>query len=69
MEINENNLDVHFEREIEDKLKKDELIKITKKALADWRVRRNRKRLRAQNIKGKGLTAITKQSKYILLLF
>ena len=33
MEINENNLDVHFEREIEDKLKKDELIKITKKAL------------------------------------
>jgi len=33
------------------KLKKDELIKITKKALADWRVRRNRQRLRAQNIK------------------
>ena len=61
MENYENNADVYIERnsENEDELMKDELVKMTKKALADWRVRKNRKRLRAENIKGKGLSAAT----------
>ena len=59
MEKYENNVDVYTEREIEDELKKEEVIRAAKKALADWRIRRNRRRLRAQNIKGKGLFAAT----------
>ena len=57
MENNENDFDGYNEREIEDELKKEEVIQAAKKALADWRIRRNRRRLRAQNIKGKGLFA------------
>ena len=61
MENNEKNVDEYAEGNIEkeDELMKDELVKITKKALAGWRVRKNRKRLRAENIKGKGLSPAT----------
>ena len=57
MENHENNVDGYTERNIENEetLTEEEYIKIAQKSLADWRVRRKRRRLRAENIKGKGL--------------
>ena len=58
MENKEINVDGCIEMNIgnEEKLNEEEFIKIAQKSLADWRVRRKRRRLRAENIKGKGLS-------------
>ena len=61
MEHNENNVDGYTQKDLEneDELMKEEVIQATKKALSDWKIRKNRRRLRAQNVKGKGLFAAT----------
>merc|ERR1719447_757325 len=53
MENKKSNVDGNIERDIEheEKLNEEEFIKIAQKSLADWRVRRKRRRLRAENIK------------------
>ena len=61
MENKENKVDGYIEMNMgnEETLTEEEYIKIAQKSLADWRVRRKRRRLRAENIKGKGLSVAT----------
>ena len=62
MENKENKVDGCIEMNIgnEEILTEEEYIKMAQKSLADWRVRRKRRRLRAENIKVKGLSIASK---------